>query len=67
MFNSTIRKPSGYSSETINGIAQQLDKNNNSGEQMKPNIIFVQLESFFDPAQIKGVEMSKNPIPYFTE
>ena len=29
-----------------------------------PNIIFVQLESLFDPTHIKGMEFSEEPLPY---
>ncbi len=35
-------------------------------EIMRPNVIFVQLESFFDPKEINGLEISENPIPNFT-
>ena len=30
-----------------------------------PNILFLQLESFFDPYLVKGLEFSQDPIPYF--
>ena len=33
----------------------------------KPNIIVIQLESFFDPNQVEGLEMSENPLPNFTK
>lgn len=32
-----------------------------------PNIIFVQLESFFDPYTVAGLEFSEDPIPYWRE
>ena len=32
----------------------------------KPNIIVLQLESFFDPSLIKGLKLLDNPIPNFT-
>ncbi len=31
-----------------------------------PNIIMIQLESFFDPSYLKNYTFSENPIPYFT-
>ena len=31
----------------------------------RPNIVFVQLESFIDPNLIRGVEFSEDPIPNF--
>jgi phosphoglycerol transferase MdoB-like AlkP superfamily enzyme len=32
-----------------------------------PNIIFLQLESFIDPTEVKGLEYSADPTPYFRE
>lgn len=32
-----------------------------------PNIIFLQLESFFDPNRIKGASFSTNPVPTYTK
>ncbi len=32
-----------------------------------PNIIFLQLESFFDVTKIQNLQFSKDPIPYFRE
>jgi phosphoglycerol transferase MdoB-like AlkP superfamily enzyme len=32
-----------------------------------PNIVFLQLESFIDPEDIKGMEFSDTPVPYFKE
>ncbi|MBO5198627.1 MAG: sulfatase-like hydrolase/transferase [Lachnospiraceae bacterium] len=36
-----------------------------SEEEAIPNIIFLQLESFFDPKLIEGVEFSEDPVPYY--
>lgn len=33
--------------------------------ESQPNIIMLQLESFFDPTLIKGISYTKDPIPYF--
>ena len=30
-----------------------------------PNVIFLQLESFFDLTQVKGLQLSEDPVPYF--
>ncbi len=40
--------------------------NGEPAEKENVNIIFVQLESFFDPAQIIGLHTSENAIPNFT-
>lgn len=34
-------------------------------EKVRPNVIFVQLESFFDPLQLKGITLSADAIPSF--
>ena len=52
LFNTGIDKPNGYSEETIDEINKDgtLTKSETSlKEGEMPNIIFVQLESFFDP------------------
>ncbi|MFQ9394795.1 MAG: hypothetical protein ACLR2E_13085 [Lachnospiraceae bacterium] len=33
----------------------------------RPNIVVVQLESFFDVNRLKDVEFSENPLPNFTQ
>ncbi|MBQ7501034.1 MAG: sulfatase-like hydrolase/transferase [Clostridia bacterium] len=60
-----IDKPSGYSEDTIADIVAKYDKPNNDPED-RPNIILIQLESFFDPKRIKGIKFSEDPIPNFT-
>lgn len=34
-------------------------------EAKSPNIIVIQLESFFDITEVKGLELSEDPIPFF--
>lgn len=54
-------------------ITEKPDTSDNTDVQVdettklegQPNIIFVQLESFFDVARVKGLEMSQDPIPNF--
>ncbi len=36
-------------------------------EEERPNIIFLQLESFFDPYKVIGLEISEDPVPYYRE
>ena len=49
--------------EYIDGIKDELDENVPDASETSPNIIFVQLESFFDPKLVKGVTFSSNPTP----
>lgn len=65
IFDTGISEPEGYSRETIESIKNGLGKTAPAPD-IKPNIIFVQLESFFDPGLISGLSYSKNPIPNFT-
>ena len=74
--NTGISKPKGYSQEEILGIyspnelSGNLVANANNTERTdslksEPNIVMVQLESFFDPTTLKGVTFSEDPIPNF--
>lgn len=65
IFDAGINKPDGYSREAIDNIKKSIGNDFTKGKT-KPNIIYVQLESFFDPATIKGLEYSKNPIENFS-
>ena len=62
LLKSGVARPEDYSEETVN----ELDVDPVVTAAKRPNIILVQLESFFDPALIKGVELSEDPIPNFT-
>ncbi len=67
LFNTGIDKPNGYSEETIDEINKDgtLTKSETSlKEGEMPNIIFVQLESFFDPTEVEFYQLSKDPIPF---
>lgn len=70
-----IDKPKGYSEEMITGIFTGGElgkdgiytpgKDDDTDVEKKPNIVFVQLESFVDPTIVNNVEYSKDPIPNF--
>lgn len=76
--NTGISMPKDYSEASIVGIFTE-DENKEISDETKefrdgditktktPNILMLQLESFFDPTLLKGVEFSKDPIPYFRE
>ena len=80
LLNTGIKKPTNYSKETIANILNTeitekdsiLLASNNTLLTPKsnvdlPNIIMIQLESFFDPTLVKGLNFSQDPIPYFRE
>ncbi|MGL5067869.1 MAG: LTA synthase family protein [Sarcina sp.] len=58
-------KPETYSEARVDGIKSEMDEETQavSGNEKKPNIIVVQLESFIDPYRLKGVEFSEDPMP----
>lgn len=68
IFNTGISKPSGYSKAQVNQIISGFEKPNQPDKEdlEHPNIIFVQLESFFNVNRLNGVKYTENPIPYMT-
>lgn len=70
LINTGIKKPTNYSSKTSE-IKKEVDEkveDEDKEEQSKcPNIIFLQLESFFDVNHMKDLTFSENPVPFFTE
>lgn len=75
IINRGIKKPKDYSKNTIDEIKESLINKSSviyKGEGLnqdieKPNIIMVQLESFFDVNLLKNYTFSKNPTPNFTK
>ena len=76
-----IDKPSDYSRDRVKKVVEQISSPSTtpspSGEPgtvtptpalnaKNPNIIFIQLESFFDPKRIRGLDFATDPIPTFT-
>lgn len=66
LIDTGIAKPDNYSEEAVQAITQKLDDNKSTVyENGKPNIIFIQLESFFDVDYVKGLKYKKDPLPVF--
>lgn len=78
LLNTGIKKPDNYSQETINTIlntevigsnpitlASNTDTLTTKSNDSSPNIIMLQLESFFDPTLVEYLEFSEDPIPNF--
>ena len=63
------KKPNDYSQAKIQEIKDKVDKaeasDNRALNNKKPNILFVQLEAFMDPTEVKGIKYSEDPIPNF--
>ena len=74
LINTGISKPDNYSEETIQTIVDTANDENtkitstpeaSATKSSTPNIIFLQLESFFDPTHIKDFTFSEDPCPNF--
>ena len=66
LFNTGISEPSGYSKDTMTAITQDgalLESSKVTEEN--PNIILIQLESFFDVYEAEYFETTQDPIPTF--
>ena len=67
-----VDRPEDYGEELITDILEELPLPETSpsppesNEITSPNVIIVQLESFFDVGYMEGVTFSANPIPSFT-
>lgn len=77
-----VNKPGTYSARNVRdiakmlGIEEQKRKKKTAEEeepvsqlatQDTPNIIYLQLESFFDPTHLKGMTYSVSPVPFYQE
>ena len=65
IFDTGISCPRDYSEQEITRIEKTEDNLLATNEDSKPNIIFVQLESFFDPTLVEYLNISEDPIPNF--
>lgn len=66
VFNTGIEEPNGYSEEAMNKITDNgAITESKTGRKEMPNILFIQLESFFDPYEVEFFKTSQDPIPNF--
>ncbi len=64
--NRGVDKPDNYSEERIKQIIDDIDDEVFESPAVEPNIVYVQLESFFDVKHMKNVVYNEDPIPNFT-
>lgn len=64
LFSRGVEKPEDYSPEAVDEVLN-AQKNLPETADNTPNLIFVQLESFFDANYLQGVTLSENPTPNF--
>ncbi len=65
LFDRGIDRPDTYSPEAVTELLRDLSAREPNAPAEKPNVIFIQLESFFDVARLKDVSFSEDPIPTF--
>ncbi|MDD6235270.1 MAG: sulfatase-like hydrolase/transferase [Lachnospiraceae bacterium] len=78
LLSSGVKKPRGYSESKVNEVVHPTEEESQTNEEPTtpvpddtkhtepvdtPNIIYVQLESLFDPTWLNGLEFSEDPIP----
>ena len=59
-----VSEPSAYSQESVDAILEHQDNLPETNTQT-PNLIFVQLESFFDANYLRDLTYAENPVPNF--
>ncbi len=64
LFNVGIDKPNNYNKANMQKLAAGIQKKEEVPE-VKPNVIIVQLESFFDPNEVRGLSFNESVLPYF--
>lgn len=65
VFDTGISRPEDYSPEKVETILDHIKAQEDMVPEETPNVIFLQLESFFDVGKINNVEFSSDPTPYF--
>lgn len=66
--NRGVAEPDDYNEEKVMAVVDKISSKKISKEpDIKPNIIYLQLESFFDVKYMEGVTYSEDPIPNFTK
>ena len=65
IFNTGISAPRDYSESEIKKIENSEENLPETKSGTHPNILFLQLESFFDPTLVNYLNLSEDPIPTF--
>jgi len=65
--NILVIKPDNYNKEEIARIVKENQENRKEEYNVKPNIIVVLNESFWDPTVLPNLTFSKDPIAFFHE
>ena len=66
LFDRGISKPDTYDEDTVDNILEDMKKQKTNEVEEKPNIIFIQVESFMDLKRMQGVTYSEEPTPVYS-
>lgn len=68
LFNTGISQPNGYNEDAIAELTHDGEMVKSTSEtDVFPNVVFVQLESFFDTSEFLDLQTSEDPLPYFRQ
>ncbi|MBR6515144.1 MAG: LTA synthase family protein [Clostridia bacterium] len=59
-----VDQPEEFSPDSVEGIISRLPEEDAKTDE-RPNVVFVQLETFIDPNELVGVEFDTDPVPNF--
>lgn len=62
-----IDRPEDYSRDAVEKICDVFPAREPDDSCVKPNYIFLQLESFFNVNEMQDLSFAENPLPFFTE
>lgn len=66
IFRNGTRKPAGYSEESVlKLLPAAADHDQTNLIVKKPNIILIEMESFFDPYRFSFLDIDEDPVPVF--
>ena len=66
IFDRGIDEPADYSENRVQQLLEDIHAEADGAPTGTPNIIMVQLESFFDVNYLRNLTYSENPVPVFT-
>lgn len=68
LFNTGISQPNDYNEDTIQRISNNGELTESAADtDVMPNVLFVQLESFFDTSEYEALQTSMDPLPNLRE
>lgn len=60
-----VKKPEGYDRAKVEKLAASNFGTSDSSGSVRPDVVLILSESFWDPTKLPGVKFSKDPIPNF--